>query len=205
MKNAVYPLFACPIMISGARYDFARAEESFLGGLEMIDNVGNAMSKDDTVLDRPEMSKLRRFVEEQIDLFAKNLLRLPADNDIYITQSWVTLTRQGEHHPKHRHPNSIISGVMYLDDAGEETQSPIRFHRSNELFPLDFAFDDLNEFNASSREFDPERGMLVMFPSLLEHDVGTNRSALPRRSLSFNTFVRGSIGGREQLTRLEVS
>jgi hypothetical protein len=73
------------------------------------------------------------------------------------------------------------------------------------MFALDFRFDDLNEFIASAREFDPAQGMLMLFPSLLEHDVDKNTSDRVRTSISFNTYVRGIVGGREQLTEVLIS
>ena len=73
------------------------------------------------------------------------------------------------------------------------------------MYPLEFSFDDLNEFNASCREFDPVQGMLMLFPSLLEHDVGKNTSDRVRTSISFNTYVRGVVGGRDQLTEVSIS
>ena len=73
------------------------------------------------------------------------------------------------------------------------------------MFPLNFSFDELNEFNASAREFDPDQGMLILFPSLLEHDVGINTSDRVRSSISFNTYVRGKVGGRDQLAEIFIS
>jgi hypothetical protein len=70
---------------------------------------------------------------------------------------------------------------------------------------LEFRFEELNDFNASASEFDPVEGMLMLFPSLLEHDVGQNKSDCERRSVSFNTYVRGTIGGKDQLTEIEIS
>ena len=45
MKPTLYPLFACPIMISGENYDFSTAEQDFIANLEYDDNVGNLRSK----------------------------------------------------------------------------------------------------------------------------------------------------------------
>jgi len=47
--------------------------------------------------------------------------------------------------------------------------------------------------------------MLVLFPSLLEHDVARNDSSRARTSLSFNTYVRGTIGGKRSLTEVRIS
>lgn len=94
---------------------------------------------------------------------------------------------------------------MFLGENNDGSLPPIRFYRTLDMYPLDFKFDGLNEFNASCREFDPVDGMLMLFPSLLEHDVGRNMSDRVRTSISFNTFVRGVVGGREQLTEVLIS
>ena len=205
MKNAIYPLFPYPLMVCAKKYEFSSSEENFFSELELIENVGNSMSKNDMVLESKELAGLKRFIDEQIFVFKQKLLRIKDDNEIYITQSWINRSGSRDYHPKHKHPNSVISGVMFLDDNSDASLPPIRFHRSYEMFPLDFDFAALNEFNASCREFDPEQGMLMLFPSLLEHDVGKNLSDRVRSSLSFNTYVRGIVGGREQLTKVEIS
>ena len=205
MKNAIYPLFPYPLVVCARNYEFTSSENKYISELEMIDNNGNLMSKNDKVLDSKELSELKRFIDEQILNFKKNLLRIKDENEIFITQSWVNTSNPDQYHPKHKHPNSVISGVMFLDENNDASLPPIRFHRTLEMFPLNFQFDELNEFNASAREFDPVQGMLMLFPSLLEHDVEKNTSDRVRTSISFNTYVRGKVGGREQLTEVNIS
>ena len=205
MNNTIYPLFPYPLVVCGKNYEFTSSEKKFLSELEMIDNIGNLMSKNDKVLDSEELSNLKRFIDEQILNFKKNLLQIKDENEIYITQSWINNANPDQFHPKHKHPNSIISGVMYLDDNTDESLPPIRFYKTLDMFPLDFKFDGLNEFNASCREFDPAQGTLMLFPSLLEHDVAKNTSDRMRTSISFNSYVRGLVGGRKQLTEVNIS
>ena len=204
MTNQVFPLFAYPLVICGEIYRFSNAESAFFDGLEMIDNVGNSMSADDHVLDHEELSGLKAFIDNKIFVYKKELLRIKDDNEIYITQSWINRAKSDQYHPRHRHPNSIVSGVMYLDDNSDHSLPPIRFHRSHEMFPLEFSYDELTDFNATSREFEPVQGMLVLFPSLLEHDVGQNKTDRIRTSLSFNTYARGKVGGKKQLTEIDI-
>lgn len=205
MKNSIYPLFPFPLMVCAEKYEFISSEKKYISDLKMINNIGNLMSKNDKVLDSKELSNLKLFIDEQIFVFKKNLMRMKDENEIYITQSWVNNSNLNQFHPKHKHPNSVISGVMFLGENNIESLPPIRFHRTLEMFPLEFSFDDLNEFNASCREFDPVQGMLILFPSLLQHDVGVNTSDRVRTSISFNTYVRGTVGGREQLTEVFIS
>ena len=205
MNNAIYPLFPYPLVVCGKKYSFSDAEKEYLATLELVENTGNSMSKNDKILDDPELSELRTFIDEQVLNYKKNLLQIKDENEIYVTQSWLNRSQSAEFHPRHRHPNSVLSGVLFIDENSDGKLPPIRFHRSQQMYPVDFSFGELNEFNASSREFDTEQGMLMLFPSLLEHDVDKNNSERTRSSISFNTYVRGTIGGRQQLTEVTIS
>lgn len=205
MKNTIYPLFAYPLMVCARTYDFSEDEMAFIAGLEMLDNVGNRMSGNDRVLDSRELSDLRQFVDEHLFIYKKKLLHIRDENEIYITQSWINRSEPGDYHPKHKHPNSVISGVMFVDDNADRSLPAIRFHRTMEMLPVDFGFDKLDEFNASCRLFEPVQGQLMLFPSLLEHDVEKNTSDRVRTSLSFNTYVRGPVGVREHLTEVFIA
>ena len=50
MKNAIYPLFPYPLMVCAKNYEFTNSEKEYISELEMIDNIGNMMSKNDKVL-----------------------------------------------------------------------------------------------------------------------------------------------------------
>ncbi len=205
MNNAIYPLFPFPLVVCGKRYVLNGAERDFISALELTENAGNSMSKNDKILDEAALSDLRKFVDAQVLNYKKNLLQVKDGNEIYVTQSWLNQSKTTEFHPRHRHPNSIISGVLFLDQNNDGQLPPIRCHRSQQMFPVDFSFSELSEFNANSREFDVEQGMLMLFPSLLEHDVDKNGSDQIRSSISFNTYVRGTVGGKEQLTEVTIS
>ena len=205
MKNAVYLLFPYPLMVCARNYAFGDDEKAYISELEMIGNVGNFASDNDKVLDCEELSSLRRFIDEQGLVYKKKLLQMKDENEIYITQSWVNKSGPGQFHPKHKHPNSVISGVIYVDDNEDGRLPPIRFHRSADMFPLDFSFDALNESNADCRSFEAVQGSLFLFPSLLEHDVEINESDRVRTSISFNTYVRGTVGSRDKLTEVSIT
>ena len=205
MKNSVYLLFPYPVMVCAENYEFSGAEKKFISELEMINNAGNLMSKNETILNCKELANLKVFIDKQVLIYKKNLLRMKDENDIYITQSWVNHSDPEQYHPKHKHPNSVISGVMFFDENNDGSLPPIRFHRTLEMFPLEFEFDDLNESNSDCRSFATEQGSLILFPSLLEHDVAKNKSDRTRTSISFNTFVRGAVGRREKLTEVDIS
>ena len=50
--SSVYPLFSYPVMVCSETYGFTDAEIRFIDSLAMAENVGNAMSEDDHLLER---------------------------------------------------------------------------------------------------------------------------------------------------------
>ena len=202
--NSVYPLFPYPIMVCSENYKFTSDEKKYISELEMTDNVGNSMSRNNKIFESTELSNLKTFIESQIHIYKKTLLRMTDDNEIYITQSWSNISKPNQFHHKHKHPNSIISGAMVFSEINEKGLPPIRFHRTIEMFPLDLVYDELNEFNTGCKWFEPIQGRLLLFPSLLEHDVEKNKSSQERITIAFNTFVRGVIGHNSKLNEVNI-
>jgi len=202
--TSVIPLFSYPVMVCSENYQFTEAEEKYISDLAMAENVGNLMSSNDTILDSVELSKLKAFIDSQIYVYKKNILKMRDDNEIYITQSWANKAKKDDFHPHHKHPNSMLSGVLFVTGNEGEEMPPIRFHRTNDLLPLEVEFEEYNEFNNGIRWIGMEKGKLVVFPSVLIHDVGKNETNVERVTLSFNTFVSGTIGGKAQLSEVAI-
>lgn len=202
--NSIIPLFSFPVMVCSKNYEFSDAEKEYIMQLTMTDNIGNLMSRNDRILESEELSNLKAFIDSQILVYKDQVLRMKAENEIYITQSWANKAKTNEFHQMHKHPNSILSGVLFFTGKEGDGLPPIKFHRSHDLFPLNFEYEELNEFNTGARWFEPVEGRLVIFPSVVEHDVEKNTSPIERITLSFNTFVRGSLGGEAQLTQVDI-
>ena len=91
----------------------------------------------------------------------------------------------GDVHSKHTHPNSVLSGVLYLDVP--EGSGKIRFHEPNPLKKINkFDIENDSEPNWEWFELPPEKGMILVFPSWLEHEVLENKSQQDRMTLVFN-------------------
>jgi uncharacterized protein (TIGR02466 family) len=120
--------------------------------------------------------------------------------EIYITESWLNKTEKGQSHHRHWHPNSVISGVVYL--AGDPESGHLRFITS-QYNTLEFEIAETNIYNAKSWASPGIPGSIILFPSNLEHLVDEYQGDIPRISMSFNTFVKGKINNLP-LTRLSV-
>jgi len=118
------------------------------------------------------------------------------DNDFMISTSWLTITAPGEggQSQHHFHKNSFYSGVYYYDEyeegAGElEFMTPLEYHSDFYLEPVDY-----NLHNSSSWKIQPQKNMLVLFPSYLKHKVNDHRGEKPRHSLALNYIPIGEYG-----------
>jgi uncharacterized protein (TIGR02466 family) len=170
-------------------------------------NVGNVGTVDGYVLDNPKFSSIKAELEKELNRYLQEVYVPYKDKDplyLYITQSWINITEPNKFHHKHMHPNSILSGVLYLD---VDTRDSIKFHRYKEELPIDFDRDTYNSFNSSYWIISElKAGDLLVFPSTLEHDVPPREGEHPRDriSLAFNSYFRGEVGTVEGYTRLSL-
>jgi uncharacterized protein (TIGR02466 family) len=190
-------LFPTPIVISELGRDFS-IEELFCVDDALkntYSNKGNQTSIETFVFRDERMSELHDFCVDAVNQYSKNILR-QQDCDLAVTQSWVNLSRQGDFHHMHNHPNSIISGVLYIEAHEKDI---IQFYRTRETTSFLHKTDAFNQYNSTSWFIPVKTGDLVIFPSHLFHDVPRVDSE-KRISLSFNTFPNGSFGDIKMLT-----
>lgn len=157
----------------------------------------NRQSKDTFILDNPELSKIRTFIETKLNQYVVKIHN--SSDKLVITQSWLNKSGKGESHHLHHHPNSMISGVWY--PAIHEKLPPIQFHRS-ERKDISLKVNKHNNFTSETFMLPLKKGELILFPSSLHHQVQPNQSHEERISLSFNTWAKGSLGKIESLTYL---
>ena len=167
----------------------------------MYNNAGNSTSNNSYIFNG-KLKKLKQFCEEHIKTYVEQVIYPKEELDFYITQSWLNITKPGEFHHDHSHNNSLISGVFYIST---EEDDKITFSDPNARVKelIKFEQKEYNLFNSTSWFFPSVTNELVLFPSWLNHKVDTNEKATTDRiSLSFNTFVRGTLGIRKNLTEL---
>ena len=200
-------LFSTPVFKSPEKYKFNKSELNFIDKQRenaIINQSGNLFSKNNYVLDSPELKNLKEFCNKNLFMFFYDRFKVKKDIEIYITQSWINFNQKDTSHHLHKHINSIISSVLFI--KGETC--PIIFHNSQRnLFGNLLSDDDFtapNEDNTSQIYFNNQNGQLFLFPSTLMHSVAKNKSDVERISLSFNTFIRGQLGGDSSLQILNI-
>ena len=180
--------------------EFTKQELKFVEEQERRPNMGNQTSVNNYVLREKPLKKLGEFFQESANKYFSEVYK-PRDNvKLSITQSWLNYTEQGGYHHKHAHPNSFISGVFYVN--ADPTKDKIFFYGHDHYKQIKLEPTDYNLYNSESWWLEAGTGVLYLFPSSLTHMVQMVDNERTRISLSFNTFLKGTIGDNHSLTEL---
>jgi uncharacterized protein (TIGR02466 family) len=200
---ATHGIFPTPVYFSELERDFTKKELKFFdkSKLTTYPNSGNITSEDTYILDKPELADLKAECMVAVQRYVDNIMSFKSTVQPYITQSWLNFTETGQYHHKHAHPNSIISGVIYVN--ADEENDKIYFYNDGykQIKPQ---INEWNLYNSESWYFTVKTGQVVLFPSNLTHMVQTKDGDNTRISLAFNVFLKGTIGGDRELTELKL-
>lgn len=180
---------------------FTTEEQDFADQQPTHKNIGNTTSDDRYVLTHRTMASLYDFIQSSISKYLNTIYAPKNKVSLRVTQSWFNYSKPGEWHHKHAHPNSFVSGVLYMKAAKDSDK--IYFY--NELYQqLSIPTDNYNVYNSPSWWLPVETGKLMIFPSSLTHSVEPVKADDTRISLAFNTFPVGYVGQEETLTALHL-
>jgi hypothetical protein len=105
-----------------------------------------------------------------------------------ITEAWVVSQHENEYAPVHNHVHCKISAVCYLKVP--ETNS-ISAERDNDGHIVFTGMGGADPFSTSSHlNIVPRPGLLVIYPSSLNHQVYPFRGSGERRAMAFNAEIR---------------
>jgi uncharacterized protein (TIGR02466 family) len=196
----INPLFPIAVGKFNLGRTFTAEEFFFVDNEPVHNNMGNTTSNNRYVFKDEALANLSAFAESCVEQYFTEVYAPKHDVKLRITQSWLNYTKEGQFHHKHAHPNSLISGVLYL--KADETKDKIYFFKDN-YEQIKLTTEKFNLFNSTSWWIPVAAGDLVLFPSSLTHMVETVQGD-ERISLAFNTFPVGYVGEENQLTALYV-
>jgi uncharacterized protein (TIGR02466 family) len=201
IKSTINGIFPTPIYISKIDRKLSIKELSFIDKtkLDVYKNEGNTTSNDNYILNTKAFKKLKEELYLKVQDYFDKVIS-PANNITpYITQSWLNYTETNQFHHKHAHPNSLVSGVFYINC--HEEHDKIKFF--NEKYsPIKLEIKDWNLYNSETWWFSVKTGDVILFPSSLTHMVETKEGDNTRISLAFNVFIKGTVGNNKNLTEL---
>jgi uncharacterized protein (TIGR02466 family) len=192
-------LFPTPVAFFDLGFELTKKEKEFLVNQERRPNEGNETSVDHYLLGHANTKRVADRIQECLNEYVNDVMK--ADVEAYVTQSWVNWTKPGQYHHKHAHPNSLYSGVFYVDVEDERDRIMFFNEGYKQMKPT---YKEWTRWNSESWWLPVKTGQIVIFPSSLTHMVQTVPSEVigkERVSLAFNTFAK-RIGDNKGLTEL---
>ena len=104
---------------------------------------------------------------------------------IKIKSIWAIINAKGASNERHHHGNSELSAAYYVRAPKQCGDIVFYDPRPAPVFSHPIAKKP-NILNATVNSITPNEGMLVLFPSYLEHSVKPNLSSSQRIVISFN-------------------
>jgi uncharacterized protein (TIGR02466 family) len=170
----------------------------YVKGIDYKTSKTNQSSLNTFIINEPEIKDLKLFFYHSLRTYVNKVFEY--DHEYSITQSWINKSGRGGSHTVHNHPNSVVSGVFYLQS--DESTGDIVFCRPGGFNEYQVNPDCVNMFLTDNYTCPPKTGRLILFPSNIPHYVMPNDSDVERYSLSFNSFPFLPIGSQENLTLL---
>jgi len=201
VEATINGIFPTPIYISKLNRKLTPLELKFVdkNKKDFYKNVGNITSNNNYILNEKPFINIKKELDLIIQDYFDNVIS-PANNiKPYITQSWLNYTKTNQYHHKHAHPNSLVSGVFYINC--HEEHDKIKFFNDN-YKTIKLEVKNWNMWNSESWWFSVKTGDVILFPSSLTHMVETKEGDNTRISLAFNVFIKGTVGNNKNLTEL---
>lgn len=147
----------------------------------LVNNGVSTFGTGSSILDHQDLSELKSFISECLFDYTNRL----GIFNLEICESWFNMTLPGGKLDLHRHEGSVVSGAFY--PTSEEItpllfKTPISPYKMNELYKPNVGTQYAFGFNTVF----PSKGMLILFPSWLEHKTDTEIGE--RLVVSFNTY-----------------
>ena len=153
-------------------------------------NVGGYHSPPDVLTwDYPCVKTFISMIQPMAEIMARND-GLKEDQTIDLSLSaWTNIIRDGQYHASHRHPNNFWSGCYYIDNGSPDES--VKFSGHFEFIDPRTGANMLTSevLDIPRYQLNPSNGLMVMFPSWIEHYVHPYRGDGERVTIAFNVRI----------------
>lgn len=182
-----FPTVICSILNEGLAEEMLPIAKKYLNDETLLTNAWgykNTYSSSAGIEHNSDfldfINVIKNYAEDYLKTIGYNLSK--SDFQIHIFTSEM---KAGDRHNIHTHQNCILSGVFYLQVP--EGSSCIKFYdpRPFRKF-ISYPILKDTEITCDNVIFTPEKGLLLLWESWIEHEVLTNSSQEGRITLVFN-------------------
>jgi uncharacterized protein (TIGR02466 family) len=139
--------------------------------------------------DEPSIRSLHGYIMAAVNAATARIGVPPKFKVEFKLYGWAAVNRKGHYNTTHVHPMSTWSGTYYVDAGDEAPDAPgaqLEFSHPITASPMNFFPGIL----PSARLVRPETGMIILFPSYLQHSVRMYGGERPRICVPFNAHLR---------------
>ena len=210
-RGELIPLFPTPIVKTNIGRDFTKDElQLLLSDIPIWKDTAtgepNHRSKElylfDKFADNKGLKDIKSFCKHQFNYYLKEIEGIDTNiAGLKFTQSWLNVNKPGEFHHQHVHPNSYLSGILYIKCLSDDR---INLEKPSQLpsVTIHFPIKKMTEWNATGRTQHINEGDFIIFPSWIPHYVNVNDTKETRVSLACNTFPTGEMGKYSSVSQL---
>jgi len=143
------------------------------------------------ILTKPnlEISKLVGIINSQLYNLREEF-GIKDEFSFQLNNLWININSKFSFNRPHVHPGSVVSGVYYV--SVPKNSGNIVFNhpsRTQQYHIQDDAIKVSTDINSSTWHITPDAGLLILFPSWLEHYVEPNNNEDERISIAFNAHI----------------
>lgn len=163
-----------------------------LKGAKKSNVIGwQSMSFDVTNYDK---SHHELFLDEILGEIKKFSIEIKCNFNLYIANYWININSPNSYNKSHCHPQSFLSGCLYIKVPDRNCGSIFFEHPSCDLIESYMNYyhkysDDYRDLFPVNWFYEPTEGQCLIFPAWLKHRVESNLSKEDRISISFNVGI----------------
>lgn len=137
---------------------------------------------DKVIYDLNEIPEFNEEVKKALNLFViKTGFNQITSNTT--TSVWCQDYKEGDVHELHHHGRAYISGIYWV--RANENAGKIRFNNPNHMVDLWDTSGD-TPYSTTYEDFESKRGVIMMWPSYLYHEVLPGGTNCKRTTIAFN-------------------
>ena len=134
----------------------------------------------------PIFEELKNLLDLHINRFSSELDFDLEGRGLKLEDVWINILAEDGNHSAHIHPNSVISGTIYISMPPKTSAIKFEDPRHPMMMAAPARLSSAKEYLKPFIYINPSVGEILLWESWLRHEVPTNTSSQERISISFN-------------------